>query len=101
MPGGNLTMSPGAPDAICITPPPHQVMYVADLFAGRLYKLTLEGKVIGVYGRSGKQLGQFGWAHQLACPAENEVWVAELLNWRVQKLMIKPEAQGQASASIR
>jgi len=28
------------------------------------------------------------------------VWVAELLNWRVQKLIIKPEPQGQSSASI-
>jgi sugar lactone lactonase YvrE len=88
-PNANLSMAPGAPDAICITPGPNQVMYVADLFPGRLYKVTLEGKVIGVIGRSGKQLGQFGWVHQLACPSENEVYAAELLNWRVQKLVIK------------
>jgi len=89
LPGGNLSMSPGAPDALCITPGPDPVMYVADLFPGRLYKLSLEGKVLGVYGRSGKQLGQFGWVHQLACVSQNEVWSAELLNWRIQKLIIK------------
>lgn len=89
LPGGNLSMAPGAPDALCITPGPNQVLYAADLFPGRLYKLTLEGKVLGVYGRSGKQLGQFGWVHALACVSENEVWTAELINWRIQKLIIK------------
>jgi hypothetical protein len=85
----NLSMAPGAPDAICITPGATQYIYAADLFPGRLYKLTLDGKLLGMSGRSGKQLGQFGWVHQLACVSENEVYAAELLNWRVQKLIIK------------
>ncbi len=37
---------------------------------------------------------QFGWIHEIACPSENELWVAELLNWRVQKLVLKPTAAG-------
>ena len=82
------TMSPGAPWAICITPGPHQVLFAADGFPGRLYKLSLDGKVLGVLGKSGKQLGEFGWIHEIACPSENEVYVAELLNWRVQKLIL-------------
>ena len=81
------TMSPGAPWAICITPGPNQILYSADGFPGRIYKLTLDGKVLGVFGKSGKQLGQFGWVHEIACPMENELYVAELLNWRVQKLI--------------
>lgn len=84
------TMSPGAPWAICITPGPHQVLFAADGFPGRLYKLSLDGKVLGVFGKSGKQLGEFGWIHEIACPSENEVYVAELLNWRVQKLILEP-----------
>lgn len=84
------TMSPGAPWAICITPGPNQVLYSSDAFPGRIYKLTLEGKVLGVLGESGKQLKQFGWIHEIACPSENEVYVAELLNWRVQKLILQP-----------
>jgi hypothetical protein len=83
-------MSPGAPDAICITPAPNQVMFVADLYPGRIYKVTLDGKVIGMLGKSGKQLGDFGWVHQLACPSENEIYAAELLNWRIQKLLLHP-----------
>ena len=55
-----------------------------------IYKLTLDGKVLGVLGESGKQPRQFGWIHEIACPSENELYVAELLNWRVQKLILKP-----------
>jgi hypothetical protein len=84
------TMAPGAPWTICITPPPNQVLYSSDAFPGRIYKLTLEGKLLGVLGESGKQLKQFGWIHEIACPSENELYVAELLNWRVQKLILEP-----------
>jgi hypothetical protein len=82
------TMAPGAPWAICITPGPHQVLFSADAFPGRIYKLSLEGTLLGMLGASGKQLKQFGWIHEMACPSENELYVAELLNWRVQKLLL-------------
>ena len=84
------TMSPGAPWAICITPGPNQVLYASDAFPGRIYKLSLEGKILGVFGEAGKQPKQFGWIHEMACPSENELYVAELLNWRVQKLILEP-----------
>jgi DNA-binding beta-propeller fold protein YncE len=84
------TMASGAPWAICITPGPHQVLFSSDAFPGRIYKLSLDGKVLGVLGESGKQLKQFGWIHEIACPSENELYVAELLNWRVQKLVLAP-----------
>ena len=61
-------VAPGAPWAICLSPPPNQVLYVSDAFPGRIYKLTLDGKVLGMLGRSGKQLKQFGWIHEMACP---------------------------------
>jgi DNA-binding beta-propeller fold protein YncE len=82
--------TPGSPWAICITPPPHQVLYSADAFPGRIYKLSLDGKVLGVLGKSGKQLGQFGWIHEIAYPQEDQLYVAEILNWRVQKLILEP-----------
>ncbi len=91
--GGSQT--PGAPWALCITPPPNQVLYSSDSFPGRIYKLSLDGKVLGVLGESGKQLKQFGWIHEMACPSENVLFVAEILNWRVQKLLLKP---GQTTA---
>jgi len=85
----SATRSPGSPWAICITPAPNQVLYSSDAFPGRIYKLSLDGKVLGKLGKAGKQLGQFGWIHEIACRSENELYVAELLNWRVQKLVLE------------
>lgn len=80
----------GAPWAICITPGPTQYLYSADAYPGRIYKLSLDGRVLGVLGKTGRQLKQFGWIHEIACPAENELYVAEILNWRIQKLVLNP-----------
>jgi len=87
---GGPWASPGAPWALCITPGPKQYLYVADAFPGRIYKMTLDGKILGWLGGSGKTLKKFGGIHEMACPSENELYVAELLNWRVQKLILHP-----------
>jgi sugar lactone lactonase YvrE len=91
------TFTPGAPWALCITPPPNQVLYASDAYPGRVYKLSLDGKVLGVLGESGKQLKQLGWIHEMACPSENVLLVAEILNWRVQKLILKPNGEKTAT----
>jgi hypothetical protein len=68
-------------------------MYSSDAYSGRIDKLSLDGKVPGVFGKSGKQLGEFGWIHEIACPSENELnelYVAEILHWRAQKLILAP-----------
>lgn len=80
----------GAPWAICITPGPKQVLYTSDSNKGRIYKMDLDGNILGVFGKWGKKLGQFGWVHQIACPSENTLYVGEILNWRVQKLILHP-----------
>ena len=69
-------MAPGAPWAICITPGRTQYLYSSDAYPGRIYKLSLDGKVLGLLGESGKQLEEFGWIHEIACPSENEFYVA-------------------------
>jgi sugar lactone lactonase YvrE len=83
------SLAPGAPDALCMTPGPNPVLFVGDLYPSRIYKVSLEGKLLGVYGQPGRNLGEFGWIHAIACPSENEIWVGELINWRVQKLVTK------------
>jgi len=87
----------GAPWAICITPGPKQYLYTSDSVPGRIYKLELDGKILGVFGKAGKQMSQFGWVHEMDCRSENELWVGELLNWRVQKLILHP-ARGESAA---
>jgi sugar lactone lactonase YvrE len=89
-PNSSTTFSSGAPWAVCITPGPNQVLYVADAYPGRMYRLSLDGKVLGYFGKNGKQLKQFNWIHSIACPSENEIYVGENLTWRVQKLLLKP-----------
>jgi len=95
-PDARGTIAPGAPWAICITPGPHPVLFSADAYPGRIYKLSLDGKVLGMLGESGKQLKQFGWVHEIACPSEHELYVAEILNWRVQKLILHAQAKAAA-----
>jgi NHL repeat len=90
--GGGGVNAAGAPWAICITPASAgspQYLFAADAYPGRIYKMTLDGKVLGWLGGAGHQLKKFGWVHELACPTEHTIFAAELLNWRVQKLTLR------------
>ena len=49
------SLAPGAPDALCMTPGPNPVLFVGDLYPSRIYKVSLEGKVLGVYGQPGPE----------------------------------------------
>lgn len=81
----------GAPNSLCITSGPTQVLYLGEsTWPARIFKVTLDGKVLGVVGKSGRNLKQFSGGHALACPSENEIYVAESSNWRVQKLLLHP-----------
>jgi len=98
--GEHLAEVIGAPNSICITPGPNQVLFIGETtFPGRIFKVALDGKVLGVIGRSGRQLKEFSGAHALACPSETEVYAAETSNWRVQKLLI--HAQTQTASGTR
>jgi sugar lactone lactonase YvrE len=89
--------NPNPPDetqpwTICITNGPTQYLYTSDQEPGRIYKLTLDGKIVGMLGESGHDLGQFNWIHSLGCPSENVLYVADMNNWRVQKLALHPRS---------
>ena len=59
----------GAPSAICVAPGPRQFLYSADAVPGRIYKLTLDGKVVGVLGEGGRGSEQIRMEiHEIACP---------------------------------
>src|SRR5712691_6643016 len=97
--GERLAAVIGQPNSICITPGPNQVLFVGEsTFPGRIFKVALDGKVLGVIGRSGRQLKQFSGAHALACPSETEVYAAETSNWRVQKLILRPQTLSSSAA---
>ena len=87
--------SVGAPYAICITPGAHQYLYSSNsndpetLDNGEIYKLELDGKVVGKFGHAGKLPKEFGVVNAIDCRSENELWVGELTNWRAQKVMLR------------
>ena len=99
---GNV--SANAPDetqpwTICITPGPTQYLYSSDSEPGRIYKFSMDGKLLGVLGESGRGQGQFNWIHGIACPSENVLLVADMNNWRVQKLTLRPGGAKPTTAS--
>ena len=99
---GNLKgrlLNVGTPRAICITSGPRQVMYVSnsnppeDIDAeGEIYKVDLTGKLLGKFGRAGRLAKEFNAVNQLECRSENELWAAEIGNWRVSKITLRANA---------
>ncbi len=87
----------GAPAAICITPGPRQYLYSSnsnpqdDIDSdGEIYKLELDGKILGKFGKAGKLPKEFGSVNAIDCRGENDLYVGEIGNWRVQKLTLHP-----------
>src|SRR5712691_4237010 len=96
---GNLKgrlLNVGTPRAICITPGPQQVMYVTNSnppedidVDGEIYKVDLSGKLLGRFGRAGRLAKEFSGVNQLDCRSPNELWAAEIGNWRVSKITLR------------
>jgi hypothetical protein len=88
--------SVGNAQAMCITPGANQVMFVSnsnppnDLDkAGEIYKMRLDGTVVGKFGRAGKVLKEFGSVSAIDCRNENTLYIGEVGNFRVQKLTMR------------
>jgi len=85
----------GAPSAICITPGPQQYLFASNsnpstsMDNGEIYKMTLDGRILGKFGTAGKLIKEFGSVHEMDCRSESELYVGEITNWRVQKLTLK------------
>ena len=87
--------SVGNAQAICMTTGANQVLYVSnsnpptDLdTGGEIYKMRLDGTMIGKFGRAGKLLKEFGTVNAIDCRTENTLYIGEVGNFRVQKLTL-------------
>ena len=86
----------GVPQAMCITPGQHQYLYISNsndpetLDNGEIYKVELNGTVVGHFGRAGHVMKEFGMVNALDCRSENELLVGEMTNWRMQKVTLHP-----------
>ena len=85
----------GAPWAICISPGAHPYLYSSNsndprtMDNGEIYKMELDGRILGRFGRAGKLPKEFGTVNEIDCRNPNELYVGELTNWRVQRINIK------------
>lgn len=96
--------SVGAPWSLCITPGPgKQYLYSANSnpdsqdselhkVSGQLFKMELDGTVLGKFGGPGKEQGQFGTVHGIDCAVDNEILTSEIVTWRFQKFVLHPTA---------
>jgi DNA-binding beta-propeller fold protein YncE len=86
----------GAPWTICITPGAHQYLYSSNsnppdsMDNGEIYKMELDGKILGKFGTAGKLAKEFGTVNEIDCRNPNVLYAGELTNWRVQKLTLHP-----------
>jgi len=97
----------GAPWSLCITPGPgHQYLYSSNSnpdnqdtplhkVSGQIFKMELDGTVLGKFGVPGKEQGQFSTVHGIDCRGENVILTTEIVEWRLQKFILHPtKAQG-------
>ena len=95
---------------ICISPGPHQYVFASNSnpngnvpgsweITGEIYKMELDGTIIGKFGHASKDFGGFQVVHMMDCRNPDQIVVGEIESWRVQKLMLKaPTPAKQASA---
>jgi 6-bladed beta-propeller protein len=92
----------GSPWAVCVSPGPHQYLFVSNSVpdngdsraaaqTGEIYKMELDGTIVGKFGRAGKALKEFSTVHEIDCRNPNELFVSEITDWRVQKIILRPQ----------
>jgi hypothetical protein len=97
----------GNPWAVCISPGPHQYLFVSNSLpdnglaqykdiTGEIYKMELDGTIIGKFGKAGKQLKEFSTVHEIDCRNPNELFVSEITAWRVQKIILRSQPAATA-----
>jgi hypothetical protein len=98
----------GSPWAVCVSPGPHQYLFVSNSVpdngdsrvaaqTGEIYKMELDGTIIGKFGKAGKALKEFSTVHEIDCRNPNELYVAEITAWRAQKIILRPQVAKTAS----
>src|SRR5260221_512364 len=74
----------GAPTALCISRGPHQYLYsshTGDSYGmddAAIFKLELDGRIVGKFGKAGKLPKELGLVNALDCRTENQLLVADV-----------------------
>ena len=80
------TKHPGTPCGLCLMRDRRHIM-MSHGHTGKIIKLDLQGNVLGATGGQGKGPNRYGEAHFLALDRKEDIYVADPLNWKVQKLV--------------
>jgi sugar lactone lactonase YvrE len=88
---------------VCVSQGSHQYLFASNsnpngnrpgswAITGEIYKMELDGTILGRFGHASKEFGGFQVVHMMDCRNPNEIVVGEIESWRVQKLILKPQA---------
>jgi hypothetical protein len=100
----------GNPWAVCVSPPPNQFLFVSNsnpdsnlapswAITGEIYKMQLDGTIVGKFGKAGKGLGEFSTVHEIDCRNPDQLFVSEISAWRAQKIILNPKQPTTAGAA--
>jgi len=88
----------GAPWSVCTSPGPTQYLFSGD-GNGKLYKLDLEGNLLG-WAQTSRGHGQTGCLiHELHCESDTVVYKGDCSTWTVEKITIT--GGGRAPSATR
>jgi hypothetical protein len=98
--------------SVCVSPGPHQYLFTSNSnpngnppgswdVTGEIYKMELDGTIVGRFGHASKLAGGFQVVHMFDCRNPNEIIVAEIESWRVQKLLLKPPVPAAKSSAAQ
>jgi sugar lactone lactonase YvrE len=94
---------------VCVSQGSHQYLFASNsnpngnrpgswAITGEIYKMELDGTILGRFGHASKEFGGFQVVHMMDCRNPNEIIVGEIESWRVQKLILKPAPVQTSSA---
>jgi hypothetical protein len=77
-----------APWSVCTSPAPNQYLFSGD-GNGKIYKLDLDGNLLG-WAQTSRGHGQAGCLiHEIHCESENVIYKGDCSTWTVEKITIK------------
>jgi DNA-binding beta-propeller fold protein YncE len=78
----------GAPWSVCVSPGPTQYLFSGD-GNGKIYKFSLDGKLVG-WAQTSLGHGQSGClVHELHCESEKVLYKGDCSTWTVEKITIQ------------
>ena len=85
----------GAPWSVCTSPPPNQFLFSGD-GNGKLYKVDLNGNLVG-WAQTSEGHGQTGClVHELHCESDTVIYKGDCSTWTVEKITLRGGARSSA-----